>query len=105
MGWRRSTVDPTEDPAALEAIAAFERAQEAGMETTECYQAAVEAWCRAHPDQSQQAVEVVLRAKVSLRVEAERGRACSDRGPFGEFCGSPSGSGRGRVIQSRDASA
>ena len=75
MAWRRSTLDPTEDPAALEAIAAFERAQEAGMETTECYQAAVEAWCRAHPDQarqyaSQQAVEVVLRAKVSLRIEA-----------------------------------
>ena len=46
-----------------------------GMNTTECYHAAVEAWCRAHPDQarqyaSQQAVEVVLRAKVSLRIEA-----------------------------------
>jgi len=75
MAWRRSTIDPTEDPAAPEAIAGFERAQEAGMDTKECYQAAVEAWCRAHPDQarqyaSQQAVEVVLRAKVSLRVEA-----------------------------------
>ena len=75
MPWRRSTLNPTEDPAAPEAIAAFEQAQEAGMNTTECYQAAVEAWCRAHPDQarqcaSQQAVEVVLRAKVSLRVEA-----------------------------------
>jgi hypothetical protein len=75
MPWRRSTVDPTEDPAAPESIAAFEQAQDAGMNTTECYQAAVEAWCRAHPDQarkyaSKQAVEVVLRAKVSLRVEA-----------------------------------
>jgi hypothetical protein len=68
--------DPTEDPAAPEAIAAFEQAQDAGRETREeCYQAAVDAWCRAHPDQarqyaSQQAVEVVLKAKVSLRVEA-----------------------------------
>ena len=75
MAWRRSTLDPTEDPAAPEAIAAFDQAQDAGMNTTECYQAAVEAWCRAHPDHartyaSQQAVEVVLRAKVSLRVEA-----------------------------------
>ena len=75
MRWSRSTVDPTEDLAAPEAIAAFEQAQEAGMNTTECYQAAVAAWCRAHPDQrlkyaSQQAVEVVLRAKISLRVEA-----------------------------------
>ena len=75
MPWRRSTVDPTEDPVAREAIAAFERAQGAGKDTSECYQAAVEAWCRAPPDQarkyaSKQAVEVVLRAKVSLRVEA-----------------------------------
>jgi hypothetical protein len=75
MRWSRSTVDPSEDPAAPETIAAFEQAQDAGMNTTECYQAAVGAWCRAHPDHarqyaSQQAVEVVLRAKVSLRVEA-----------------------------------
>ena len=43
MAWRRSTLDPTEDPAAPEAIAAFDQAQDAGMNTTECYQAAVAA--------------------------------------------------------------
>jgi len=62
------------DPIADDVIAAFEQAVEAGLETRECYQAGVNTWRRAHPDQapqyaSQQAVEVILRAKVSLRVE------------------------------------
>jgi hypothetical protein len=66
--------DPTTDPVADDVIAAFERAVEAGLETSECYQAGVDAWRRGHPDQaphyaSTQAVEVILRAKVSLRVD------------------------------------
>ena len=74
MPWRRSTADPTTDPVANNVIAAFEQAVEAGLETSECYKAGVDTWRRAHPDQapqyaSQQAVEVILRAKVSLRVE------------------------------------
>jgi hypothetical protein len=74
MPWRRSTADPTTDPVADEVIAAFERTVDAGLETCECYKAGVDTWRRAHPDQaphyaSQQAVEVILRAKVSLRVD------------------------------------
>jgi hypothetical protein len=74
MPWRRSTADPTTNPVADDVIAAFDRAVEAGRETSECYKAGVDTWRRAHPDQapqyaSQQAVEVILRAKVSLRVD------------------------------------
>ena len=75
MLWRRSSIDPTTDPVAPVVIAAFEIAQKAGHDTKDCYKAGVDVWRRAHPDQaaayaSQQAVEVILRAKVSLRVEA-----------------------------------
>ena len=67
--------DPTTDPVAPKVIAAFERAQQAGLSTKDCYKAGVDVWRRAHPDQavayaSRQAVEVLLRAKVSLKVEA-----------------------------------
>jgi hypothetical protein len=56
-------------------IAAFEEAQNAGLSSGECYKAGVDVWRRAYPDQtsayaSQQAVEIILKAKVSLRVEA-----------------------------------
>ena len=69
----RSRRDPTTDPVAPRIIAAFEKAQAAGLTTSECYKAGVEVWRRAHPDQavvyaSQQAVEVILRAKTSLKV-------------------------------------
>ncbi|TMJ63334.1 MAG: hypothetical protein E6G82_04115 [Alphaproteobacteria bacterium] len=75
MAWGRSTTDPTTDAVAPEVVAAFEKAQKAGLDTKECYMAAVEAWRRAHPDQtlayaSQQAVEVILRSKVRLRIVA-----------------------------------
>ena len=75
MTWRRSTADPTTDVGAAEVIAAFEEAQKAGLDTKDCYKAAVDVWRQAHPDHavtyaSQQAVEVILRAKVSLKVEA-----------------------------------
>jgi hypothetical protein len=73
MVWSRATADPTTDPVAPEVIAAFEQAHEAGLETSECYKAGVNAWRRAHPDQaasyaSAQAVEVILKTKVSLRI-------------------------------------
>jgi hypothetical protein len=75
MVWRRSTIDLSHDPAAPAVIAAFEAAERAGWSTRDCYKAGVEVWRRAHPDQAvtyaaQQAVEVILGAKVSLRVEA-----------------------------------
>jgi hypothetical protein len=73
MQWLRSKVDPTLDPAAAEAVEAFQTAEKAGLSTCDCYRASVEAWRRAHPDHapgyaSMQAVEVVLKARVSLRV-------------------------------------
>ena len=73
--WRRSTADPTTDPSASAVIAAFERAKEAGLSTRDCYKAGVDVWREFHPDQTteyaaMQAVEILLRTKVSLRVEA-----------------------------------
>ena len=67
-------MDPMRDPVAPEVIAAFEAAEKAGLSTCDCYRASVEIWRRAHPDQtphyaSTQAVEVILNAKISLRVE------------------------------------
>jgi hypothetical protein len=46
------------------------------LPTVDCYLAGVEAWHRAHPDQSgpyarKQAVAVILGAKVSLRIPDE----------------------------------
>ncbi len=66
--------DPTTDAAAVEVIAAFEAAQEAGLPTVRCYLAGVEAWRRAHPDQrpeyaAHRAVAVIHAAKVTLRME------------------------------------
>ena len=67
-------MDPTLDPVANEVIAAFEAADRDGLPTAECYRAGVEVWRHAHPDHhsqyaSTQAVEIILKAKVSLRVE------------------------------------
>ena len=75
MPWARSKRDPTTDPVAPDVIAAFEEAQNAGLSSGECYKAGVDVWRRAYPDQAsvyaaQQAVEIILKAKVSLRVEA-----------------------------------
>jgi hypothetical protein len=74
MAWRGSTIDPTADVAADAVLEAFEEARRAGLPSVECYRAGVEAWRRAHPDQSaeyaaKQAVAVILAAKVTLRVE------------------------------------
>ena len=61
------------DPVAADVLAAFEAAQRAGLPLHACYKAGVSAWRQAHPDQrhpyaSQQAITVILSAKVSLRV-------------------------------------
>lgn len=74
MAWRGSTIDPRADVAAAAVLDAFEAARQAGLASVECYRAGVEAWRRAHPEQSgeyaaKQAVAVILAAKVSLRVE------------------------------------
>jgi hypothetical protein len=73
MALRESAPDPmTEDTAAV--LAAFEAAQDAGLPSVDCYRAGVEAWHRAHPNQTaayagKQGVAVILAAKVSLRVD------------------------------------
>jgi len=72
--YRVGQIDPITDRAAAHVITAFEAAERDGLPLRDCYQAAVEAWWRAHPDQTrkyaaQQAVEVILAAKTSLRVE------------------------------------
>ena len=74
MNWRGSTIDPTTDVAAGAVLDAFDSARTKGLPSVDCYRAGVEAWRRAHPDQSteyaaKQAVAVILASKVSLRVE------------------------------------
>ena len=74
MVWRGSMIDPMTDCAADAVLHAFESARDSGRPSVDCYRAGVEAWRRAHPDQSaeyaaKQAVAVILTAKVSLRVE------------------------------------
>jgi hypothetical protein len=65
--------DPTIDSAARDVLAAYDAAVRRGMPPVECYQAAVAAWVRIHPDQvrtyaARQALDVVLGARVHLRV-------------------------------------
>jgi hypothetical protein len=65
--------DATNDPAAGEVLAAFEKAQAAKRPSIDCYRAAIKAWRRRYPDQTKtyaakQAVAVVLAAKTSLRI-------------------------------------
>ena len=76
MVWHGRESDPTTDPAAADVLAAYETAWEARKSTADCYSAGVDAWHRAHPDQTrvysaQQAVSVILAAKVSLRIPDE----------------------------------
>jgi len=70
MVWR----DPMNDPTASAVLAAFEAARRDHLPQVDCYRAGVEAWRRAHPDQmpkyaALQAVDVILAAKVRLRVD------------------------------------
>ncbi len=76
MVWHGREIDSTTDPAAADALAAFEAAQEARKSTADCYRAGVEAWRRVHPDQTrmyaaQRAVAVILAAKTSLHIPDE----------------------------------
>jgi hypothetical protein len=66
--------DRKPDPAASAVLEAFEAAQTARLPPVFCYRAGVEAWRRVHPDQmpkyaALQAVDVILAAKVRLRVD------------------------------------
>ena len=74
MMWPRYQLDPMLDCAAPDVLAAFEGAEQAGLPPVDCYRAGVNAWRRAHPDQSaayagKQAVAIILAVKIRLRVE------------------------------------
>ena len=76
MVWRGREPDPTTDAAAPDVLAAYQAAGDTRLATAACYLAAVEAWRRVHPDQSdayarKQAVAVILAAKAKflLRVD------------------------------------
>jgi hypothetical protein len=74
MVWRGREPDPTTDYAAADVVAAYEVAERAGLGSVDCYRAGVEAWQRAHPDQTRKyaagkAVTIILANKVSLRIE------------------------------------
>jgi hypothetical protein len=67
--WR---ADPTADSAAPDVLAAYDAAERRGNLPVECYCAGVDAWVRAHPDQTRayaarQALEVILGARVHMR--------------------------------------
>jgi len=69
----RPKADSTKDEAPY-VLAAYRAAVAEGKPTAECYCAGVEVWRSFHPDHaltyaSAQAVEVILRATVSLRIE------------------------------------
>jgi len=74
MVWHDREPDPMTDNAAGAVLAAFEAAQRDDLPPVDCYRAGVEAWRRAHPNQTaayaaRKAVAVILAAKVSLRVD------------------------------------
>jgi hypothetical protein len=62
-------MDPMTDSAVPDVLAAYDAAIRGGKSPAKCYQAGVEAWMRAHPDQAHadaawQAVHVILKARV-----------------------------------------
>jgi hypothetical protein len=74
MTWRGATIDLTVDEAAEAVLEAFRSARNSGKPSVECYRAGVEAWRRAHPDQSpeyaaKRAVAVILAEHAKLQVE------------------------------------
>jgi hypothetical protein len=75
------------DPAVSAVLEAFDAAQAAHLPPVICYRAGIEAWRRAHPDQRpeyarKKAVDVILTAKVSLRVDVIAARpGWPGRGP------------------------
>jgi hypothetical protein len=57
-------------------LAAFNQARDAGKAPVDCYRAGVQAWRDRYPDQApeyaaKQAVALILRANVKLRVEED----------------------------------
>jgi hypothetical protein len=71
MVWQRS--NPMADPAVADVLAAYEAASNARKSTADCYRAGVGVRRGFHPEQTsvyaaQRAVEVILAAKVSLRI-------------------------------------
>jgi hypothetical protein len=73
MVWHDRGPDPMADPAAAAVLEAFDAAQAARLPHVICYRAGIEAWRRVHPHQrpeyaAKQAVDVILAAKVRLRV-------------------------------------
>lgn len=74
MTWRGAMIDPMSNTTATAVLEAFRTARDTGKPSVECYRAGVEAWRRAHPDQSpeyaaKQAVAVILATHAKLRVE------------------------------------
>ncbi|MGH7053452.1 MAG: hypothetical protein ACREFA_06515 [Stellaceae bacterium] len=74
MTWRGAMIDPMSNAAATAVLEAFRSARKTGKPSVECYRAGVEAWRRAHPDQSpeyaaKQAVAVILARHARLRIE------------------------------------
>jgi hypothetical protein len=74
MVWHPSTIDPTRDVAAAAVLDAFEATRGTGLPPVECYRAGIEAWRRIHRDHAaeyaaEQAVAVILAAKVNVRVD------------------------------------
>ena len=77
MVWHDREIHSTTDPAASAVLEAFDAAQAAHLPSVICYRAGVDAWRRIHPDQEPkyaalQAVDVILAAKVKLRVATMR---------------------------------
>jgi len=69
MVWDSWDGDPNTDPAAADVLAAYEAAKHARLPLAVCFRVGVAAWCRVHPEQSEdyaahQAVTVILEAKV-----------------------------------------
>jgi len=84
MSWTAWKSAPTADSAARHVLAAYDAAVRKRKPPVECYGAAVDAWVRDHPDQTRayaarQALEVILGARVHLRVLPE----ATDRRPTG----------------------
>jgi hypothetical protein len=74
MVWRVSKIDPTAGATSEAVLKAFDAARRAGWPSVECDRTGIEAWRRAHPDQSaeyaaKRAVAVILATHAKLRIE------------------------------------
>jgi len=69
MAWGDWESDPITDRAAEAVLEAYDAAKQAHLPLAVCFRMGVAAWCRVHPEQSedyaaQQAVTVILEAKI-----------------------------------------